>query len=120
MIKQLIILTFLFTAATSCTKKTPIPGNQWSASFKQDQTIGLDVRTTEEVSSEPSTHGLNIPVSELKEKALKKLPNKDAQIFVFCRSGGRAGQAVPILKELGYTNVTNVKTWKNWNALQKE
>ena len=34
--------------------------------------------------------------------------SKDQQIYLYCRSGGRAGRAELILKDLGYQNVENL------------
>jgi len=34
--------------------------------------------------------------------------NKDAPLFVHCLSGARSRQAATVLKQMGYTNVTNI------------
>ena len=33
---------------------------------------------------------------------------KDEEVFLYCRSGNRSGQAALILETLGFTNLTNV------------
>ena len=46
-----------------------------------------------------------IPEYEIKDRAEKELPDKDALILVYCRSGRRSKIASEELVKLGYTNV---------------
>jgi phage shock protein E len=48
------------------------------------------------------------------EEAEKKLKDKDAPIFVYCRSGNRSTSAASILVNLGYKNVYNLGGINNW------
>ena len=41
-------------------------------------------------------------------RVLARLPHRDAEIFLYCRSGKRAGLALEVLEEMGYTNVHNL------------
>ncbi|KAL3804827.1 hypothetical protein HJC23_006599 [Cyclotella cryptica] len=76
--------------------------------------IILDVRTKDEVAAAPLTkkpykHAschLDDP-SELLEKAEELMPDKNAPIIIFCRSGRRAGKAKELLEERGYAKVLN-------------
>lgn len=34
--------------------------------------------------------------------------DKDATVYLYCRSGNRSGQALRIMQNLGYTNTANV------------
>jgi rhodanese-related sulfurtransferase len=43
------------------------------------------------------------------EKNLAALPNKDARIVLYCRSGGMSETAALALTKLGYTNVMDVE-----------
>ena len=36
------------------------------------------------------------------------VPDENTPVFVYCLSGGRSGRAVSIIKQMGYTNVTNI------------
>ena len=38
----------------------------------------------------------------------KHSQDKSQKLFLYCRSGGRAGHALKTLTKLGYTNVTNL------------
>lgn len=79
--------------------------------------IGIDLRTSAELWVNPSVNSTHIPISDLEDSISKKVISKDAPIYLFCQSGGRSAKGNTILKELGYTNVIDVKTWKNWNEL---
>jgi len=67
----------------------------------------LDVRTTEEYAEGHIPGGQNIPLHNI-DKAAAVIDNKDTPLFVHCLSGGRSRQAAAVLKQMGYTNVTNI------------
>lgn len=67
----------------------------------------LDVRTDEEYREghiEGSTH---LPLDRIAE-IRKTVAEKSTPLYVYCRSGGRSGQAVSRLKQMGYDRVTNI------------
>ena len=72
------------------------------------ETIWLDVRSTSEFKSEHIKGAVHLPHTEVDTLAANLLPNKDDEILVYCRSGGRAGKAEKRLKALGYKNVQNI------------
>lgn len=92
----------------------------------QDKTKGIDfenavfvdVRTPGEYASGTYEDAQNIPLNEL-EGRLNELDEND-QIVVFCRSGGRASQALQILSQNGFTNVINGINTNNLETLQKQ
>ena len=67
--------------------------------------IILDVREKEEFDEGHIPGAILIPYTEINEKAEDALPDKDAQILVFCRSGRRSKIASESLAELGYTKI---------------
>jgi rhodanese-related sulfurtransferase len=74
----------------------------------------LDVRTKEEYDTGHIKGSILIPVDNLKEEAEIKLKDKDAPIFVYCRSGNRSTTAANILVNLGYKNVYNLGGINKW------
>jgi rhodanese-related sulfurtransferase len=54
----------------------------------------------------------NIPLQKLAVKAEKEL-SKEKEVVVICQSGMRSQNASKMLKNLGFTNVTNVKGGMN-------
>ena len=67
--------------------------------------IILDVRTEEEFAQGHIPGAMLIPDYAIREKAETALPDKDALILVYCRSGRRSKNAAQILAELGYSNI---------------
>lgn len=71
---------------------------------EQDYII-IDARTEEEFAEGHIANAILIPEYEIKDRAEKELPDKDALILVYCRSGRRSKIASEELVNLGYTNV---------------
>ena len=67
--------------------------------------IIIDARTQEEYDEGHIPGAILIPEYEIAEKAEKELPDKNALILVYCRSGRRSKIASEELIKLGYTNV---------------
>ena len=65
----------------------------------------IDARTEEEFAKGHIENAILIPEYEIAERAEKELPDKDALILVYCRSGRRSKIASEELVKLGYTNV---------------
>ena len=71
----------------------------------ESEHIIIDARTTEEFSEGHIADAILIPEYEIANRAEKELPDKDALILVYCRSGRRSKIASEELVKLGYTNV---------------
>ncbi|MBQ7799120.1 MAG: rhodanese-like domain-containing protein [Oscillospiraceae bacterium] len=65
----------------------------------------IDARTIEEFNEGHIENAILIPEYEIRERAETELPQKDALILVYCRSGRRSKIASEELVRLGYTNV---------------
>jgi rhodanese-related sulfurtransferase len=65
----------------------------------------LDVRTNEEFQENRIPNAVLLPDDEVGEKAADVLPDKDALILIYCRSGRRSANAARELTAMGYTNV---------------
>ncbi|HUU41750.1 MAG TPA: rhodanese-like domain-containing protein, partial [Desulfatiglandales bacterium] len=58
---------------------------------------------------------MNIARGLLEFQIDKKVPDKDAKIIVYCKSGGRGGLAAYTLCRMGYRNVSNMAGgWMAW------
>ena len=71
----------------------------------EQEYIIIDARTEEEFTEGHIENAILIPEYEIKDRAEKELPDKDALILVYCRSGRRSKIASEELVKLGYTNV---------------
>ena len=67
--------------------------------------IIIDARTEEEFASGHIEGAILIPEYEIAQRAEQEIPDKDALILVYCRSGRRSKIACEELVKLGYTNV---------------
>lgn len=67
--------------------------------------IIIDARTQEEFAEGHIEGAILMPEYEVADRAEKELPDKDALILVYCRSGRRSKIASEELVKLGYTNV---------------
>lgn len=70
--------------------------------------IVIDVREPEEFARGHVKGAINIPPSQLMQGA-KQLSNtaKDTELILYCVSGNRSSISINILKNMGYTNLTN-------------
>lgn len=84
--------------------------------MKEKNVLGLDVRSLEEFQATPSVKSRHIPINELQGRALQELKNKNQPIAVFCEAGGRASQAEKLLRSMGFTQVSNIGSWREWNS----
>jgi rhodanese-related sulfurtransferase len=53
--------------------------------------------------------GILLPLGDISMGDTQKIDHlKDEEVYLYCRSGNRSGQAALILETMGFTNVTNV------------
>ena len=81
---------------------------------KGEQLIIVDVRTKEEYDDGHIPKSLLIPYDEIEVKAASLLPDKNAAIIVYCRTGRRSEIAAKSLLKLGYTNVADMGAISDW------
>ena len=83
-------------------------GSTESKISMENNAVLLDVRTPEEHKSGYLEGAVLLPLAELESKITKKIPAKNTPIYIYCRSGRRAGTAVEKLKAMGYTDLHNL------------
>ena len=76
--------------------------------------ILLDVRTDEEFQERHIQGAILIPYTEIKNRAASELPNTDALILIYCRSGRRSAIAANELVPLGYSRVYDFGGITDW------
>lgn len=72
-----------------------------------DKFIFIDVRQPYE-HEEFNVGGELIPLASIPSAVEKYQNQKEAEIVLYCRSGGRSGQAQRFMQAQGFTNVRNV------------
>ena len=67
----------------------------------------IDVRTTEEWNSGHLASAQHIELQLVAAQIEQLVPNKSQQLYLYCRSGNRSGQAKTLVESMGYSNVIN-------------
>ena len=80
----------------------------------ESEYVVLDVRTEEEFAQGHIPGAILIPDYEIREEAESSLPDKDALILVYCRSGRRSAEAAGKLQALGYEHIYDVGGLIGW------
>ena len=79
--------------------------------------IFLDVRTSKEFKMGHIPGAMHLARGLLEFKIAKAVPDKNANIIICCKSGGRGSLATCTLCKMGYKNVKNMDG--GWNAWTK-
>jgi rhodanese-related sulfurtransferase len=76
--------------------------------------IVLDVRSQREFATGRIPGAILLPHDAIYQKAATVIPNKNALILVYCRSGARSADATYALISMGYTNVFDFGGILDW------
>jgi len=80
----------------------------FSAGIQAEEALWIDVRSAEEYHTVHVSPAVNIPYTEIVDRIGEVTEDKDALIYVYCRSGRRSGIAKDTLEAEGFTDVTNL------------
>lgn len=99
---------------------------EWAEGLANDSNaVILDVRTEEEFSEGmiPNAINLNIFRGQAFVYEVDAL-DKEKSYYVYCRSGGRSGQACTMMNELGFTKAYNLiggfSEWQGDSAIPEQ
>ena len=89
-----------------------VPVSEGKAGIAQKRyNVVLDVRTPIERAVLGYYPGsIHIPVSELRARIQKEIPDKNTTILIYCNTGQRARKAAELLQSLGYKNTRYIAT----------
>ena len=113
-----IMFSCIFLSCAQTTKEgvTVLDPIQFEEKIKEENVQLVDVRTPNEWENGVIANPLKINFleSSFKEK-IQKL-DKTKPIAIYCKSGGRSGQAAKLLSEIGFKEVYDLKGGiLNWN-----
>jgi len=91
---------------------SPSQARAWMESYSN--VVVLDVRTAEEFATGYIRRAISLPIDEISTRAQHVLPDKDALILVYCRSGVRSLNAAWLLIDMGYTRVYDIGGIIDW------
>jgi len=105
----MLLLGVWFMAPESDNEVSGVVASAQTASSKAEQGEAYlyDVRTPEEFNSGNATGSINFDNELIQAGQLPDAP-KNAEIYVYCRSGNRSAEATSVLTNAGYTNVTDL------------
>jgi rhodanese-related sulfurtransferase len=106
------IVVFAYGYMYSISSPYYVSASEGKAGIAQKRyNIVLDVRTPIERASLGYYPGsIHIPVSELRERIVREIPDKRTTILIYCNTGQRARKAAELLNTLGYKNVHYIAT----------
>lgn len=99
--KVIFIVTALLTATLFISTLVS------TARVTGDEIVIIDVRTLDEWNAGHLATAKHLQLDQVAESINTVVADKNQQVFLYCRSGNRSGQAKIIMDSLGYTNVTN-------------
>lgn len=76
----------------------------------------IDVREPDEFAGGHAIKAVNIPLGKIQDGTYKS-EKKDQKVYLYCRSGRRAGIAEEKLRQEGYTNIVNLGGLSDWQGM---
>jgi len=116
----LLTCLYLFFFSASTMAAEDISADAMLA-MKPSERLLLDVRTVEEYTKAHIPTSVNIPLSEIEANLTRLSDFKNSPVVVYCRSGVRAGKAIALLEQEGFTNVLHLEgDMKGWEAQERQ
>lgn len=112
-----LLLVLFSLSAFSCAEQeqssssaafSDLSAEEAKAKIDEGGVILVDVRTQEEYDEKHIDGAILIPNETITDSQPEQLPDKDAEILVYCKSGNRSSQAAAKLANMGYGNVYNI------------
>ena len=90
-----IVAVFAVSSLTACTEAEPMSASDFAAV--------IDVRTVEEWNSGHLEGAVLIGIADADFRDQLSSLDPSADYYIYCRSGNRAGQAIDIMRDMGFT-----------------
>lgn len=104
--KQLVLIAALtLSTFVSAQEKNVNSSTEVATSSK----LLIDVRTPEEFNEGTINDAINIDFYNENFKENISKFNRDIEIIVFCKAGGRSEEALEVFKDLGFSNVKQLE-----------
>lgn len=95
-------------STSSAAGYTTIQPGEAREMIDDDTVTVVDVRTQSEYEDAHIENAVLVPLDTIGDTDVTALPDKDATLIVYCRTGVRSAQASAALARLGYTHVYNM------------
>lgn len=103
-----LALTLTLVLTTSCQEAKPVAR---SAPTAVRDTFWVDVRTPGEHAAGNLAQSSNIPLQEFEKAFRASIPDTNAVVALYCRSGNRSGQALRLAQQWGYRKAFNAGSY---------
>lgn len=105
----------------SCESSSQLQTKQPKAEIVQSElqnntALLIDVREPDEFAVGHAENAKNIPLGDIEAGKLTEA-TKTVKVYVYCRSGKRAGVAKTALEKQGYTNVESLGGLSDWREI---
>ena len=90
-----IVAVFAVSSLTACTEAEPMSASDFAAV--------IDVRTVEEWNSGHLDGAVLIGIADANFRDQLSALDMGEDYYIYCRSGNRAGQAIDIMRDMGFT-----------------
>lgn len=112
----LLCCLFQLTACSNAKKSEyqTISAKEAKGKIDQGNVTIVDVRTAEEYEESHIPGAILVPNESIDKKPPQELPDQNAVLLVYCRSGRRSSEAAGKLAKLGYRQVYDFGGIINW------
>jgi len=108
---KLILIVLAVVGAAFALKQLSFVSASVARKFLAQGAFVVDVRTAGEYHSGHLSNALNIPLGELRENLPQRVPDRQQVLLLHCLSGTRSGIAKRQWRDMGYTNVFNLRSY---------
>lgn len=116
----LLPIALLIQVASCQSKETPqVKSSKPAVVQATKDTFWVDVRTPDEFNAGHLPEATNIPLQVFLQEFPARIPQKDAIIALYCRSGNRSGQALIQAQQMGYSKAFNAGGYATLSAQRK-
>ena len=106
---------FLRLVEDSASRVREISVNETRAKLEQGEAKVIDVREESEWASGHARGAQHIGKGVIERDIEKEIPDKSAEIILYCGGGYRSVLAADVLQRMGYTNVASMAGgWRGW------
>jgi rhodanese-related sulfurtransferase len=114
---RFLLMLLMVSGSTVLAQTGRLNVNQFSEKVQAANTIIVDIRTASEFKSGTIPGAVNIDFYQPDFKQRINLLDKKKNLLIYCASGNRSGQALPLVGSLGFKSVNDLQggitAWKN-------
>ena len=101
----IVLLALMILSACSSSSYHKISASKAKSMMEEGNVVVVDVRTQAEYDEGHIEGAILIPNESIGSTQPSALPDKEAVILIYCRSGNRSKQAADKLVAMGYTKI---------------